>query len=46
VTIRKGIEGSIQQRKNLLDDEIRSCARCPGLNKKGVTQAAPGWGNL
>ncbi|MDT5078750.1 MAG: uracil-DNA glycosylase [Mycobacterium sp.] len=46
VTIRKDSEGSLQQRKNLLDDEIRSCSRCAGMNKEGVTQAAPGWGNL
>lgn len=46
VTIRKDSEGSLQQRKNLLDDEIRSCSRCAGMNKESVTQAAPGWGNL
>lgn len=33
-------------RKTLLDDEIRACRRCEGMNIKGVTQAAPGWGNL
>ncbi|WP_328514755.1 uracil-DNA glycosylase family protein [Mycolicibacterium palauense] len=30
----------------MLDDEIRACRRCEGMNKKGVTQAAPGWGSI
>ncbi|EHB54022.1 Uracil-DNA glycosylase superfamily [Mycolicibacterium rhodesiae JS60] len=34
------------QRKMLLDDEIRACRRCDDMNEVGVTQAAPGWGNL
>lgn len=46
MSIRRDPEGSLQQRKNLLDDEIRRCSRCAGMNKEGVTQAAPGWGNL
>ena len=46
MTTSKGGDDSRQQRKNLLDDEIRACNRCQGMNKKGVTQAAPGWGNL
>jgi uracil-DNA glycosylase len=33
------------QLRAILDDEIRSCRRCAGLNEKDVTQAAPGWGN-
>jgi hypothetical protein len=39
-------EGDRRQRKTLLDDEIRACRRCEGMNEKGVTQAAPGWGPL
>ncbi len=46
MTIRDDSEGSLQHRKSLLDDEIRSCSRCAGMNEEGVTQAAPGWGNL
>lgn len=39
-------EGDRVQLKALLDDEIKACGRCDGLNVEGVTQAAPGWGNL
>jgi DNA polymerase len=34
------------QLKALLDDEIKTCRRCDDMNEIGVTQAAPGWGNL
>lgn len=34
------------QQKASLDDEIRACRRCEGMNVKDLTQAAPGWGNL
>ena len=39
-------EGDRRQRKASLDDEIRACRRCEGMNVEGVTQAAPGWGSL
>ncbi len=41
-------EGETDRReiKDLLDDEIRLCRRCEGMNKKGETQAAPGYGSL
>jgi uracil-DNA glycosylase len=29
-----------------LSDQIRSCRKCPGLNKEGVTESAPGFGNI
>ena len=29
-----------------LADQIRNCRKCPGLNKKGVTESAPGFGNI
>lgn len=32
--------------KVLLDREIRACRRCKGMNEKGKTQAAPGWGEI
>jgi uracil-DNA glycosylase family 4 len=34
------------RRKILLDNEIRACRRCVGMNETGVTQSAPGWGSL
>lgn len=34
-----------RRQKASLDDEIRACRRCEGMNEEGVTQAAPGWGN-
>jgi uracil-DNA glycosylase len=36
-----------QQRKALLDEQIRSCGKCGvHMNVKGVTQAAPGFGSV
>lgn len=32
--------------KKVLDRKIRFCKRCPGLNQKGTTESAPGWGSL
>lgn len=29
-----------------LAERIRSCRKCAGMNRRGITQAAPGWGNL
>lgn len=29
-----------------LAERIRSCRKCKGMNRPGITQAAPGWGNL
>ncbi|WP_163889994.1 uracil-DNA glycosylase [Mycolicibacterium hippocampi] len=46
MTTLEGDDDSRRQRKNLLDNEIRACRRCDGMNKAGVTQAAPGWGDL
>jgi uracil-DNA glycosylase len=34
------------RKKILLDNDIRTCRRCVGMNEAGVTQAAPGWGWL
>jgi uracil-DNA glycosylase family 4 len=34
------------RRKIVLDNEIRTCRRCVGMNETGVTQSAPGWGSL
>jgi len=35
----------IRDLREALDEEVRACRRCDGMNEKGVTQAAPGWGN-
>ena len=35
-----------QRDHDQLADRIRTCQKCKGMNKRGVTQAAPGWGNL
>ncbi|WP_239005027.1 uracil-DNA glycosylase family protein [Mycolicibacterium sp. CBMA 360] len=32
--------------KILLNADIKACRRCEGMNENGVTQSAPGWGNL
>ena len=32
--------------RELLADEVRACRRCEDMNEPGVTQAAPGWGNI
>lgn len=37
--------GRLRQ-KILLDNDIRTCRRCVGMNEAGVTQSAPGWGKL
>lgn len=34
------------RRKIFLDNEIRTCLRCVGMNEIAVTQSAPGWGSL
>lgn len=34
------------RQKILLDNEIRTCRRCDDMNEIGVTQAAPGWGEI
>ncbi len=34
------------QRKMLLDSEIKACRRCRGLNIRHTTESAPGWGSL
>jgi DNA polymerase len=39
-------DGNRFELKVLLDNEIRACRRCEGMNEKGITQAAPGWGAL
>lgn len=35
-----------RQRMNVLAEAITSCTRCPGMNKKDETQAAPGYGSV
>lgn len=30
----------------ILSKKIRNCKKCEGLNINGITEAAPGWGNL
>jgi DNA polymerase len=35
-----------QQRKAVLDAQITACRRCKGMNRRGVTQAAPGFGSV
>lgn len=42
----QGDEGGRRQQKAALDHEIKACRRCEDMNEKGVTEAAPGWGNL
>lgn len=39
-------QGDRRQLKESLDREIKGCRRCPDMNEQGVTEAAPGWGNL
>lgn len=39
--------GQVRQRvHNELADRIKTCRRCDGLNVRGVTQSAPGFGSL
>ena len=35
-----------RQHKTALDAQIEACTRCPGMNIRRVTQAAPGYGSL
>lgn len=37
---------SVKRAHDRLADRIRTCTKCAGMNVKGKTQAAPGWGNL
>jgi DNA polymerase len=47
VSRQSGRNGVADQRsKSLLDEEIRACGKCTGLNVKGVTEAAAGFGSL
>jgi uracil-DNA glycosylase family 4 len=39
-------EGNRLQLKALLDEEIKACRRCEGMNRPLETESAPGWGNL
>lgn len=43
---QSGRNGVADQRsKSLLDAEIKACDKCEGLNVKGVSEAAPGFGS-
>lgn len=32
--------------KKQLDEEIKQCHRCPGMNVRGITENAPGYGDI
>jgi DNA polymerase len=43
---RNGNDLSLEVLYESLSDRIRRCRRCEGLNRKGVTESAPGFGSL